>query len=86
MHPKFIVRILCVPIGFAFLTATVIAQIGREVAIPVHMQDGQEFQTDVRVLIAHGEELFKAAWTAQDGAGRPLTKGTGLDFRTRTFH
>ena len=85
MHPKFIVRILCGLIGFAFLTATVIAQIGREVAIPVHLQDGQEFQTDVRVLIAHGEELFKAAWTAQEGAGRPLTKGTGLALSDSNF-
>src|SRR5437667_12763330 len=85
MQPKFIVRILCGLIGFAFLTATVIAQIGREVAIPVHLQDGQEFQTDVRVLIAHGEELFKAAWTAQEGAGRPLTKGTGLALSDSNF-
>ncbi len=25
----------------------------------------------------HGEKLFKANWTSQEGGGRPLTKGTG---------
>ena len=78
MRRKFIVRFLCVLIGFAFLTATTIAQIGREVAIPLHLQDGQKFQTGINGLIAYGEKLFKAEWTAQEGAGRPLTKGTGL--------
>ena|SRR5436190_12540438 len=73
-----LLRRLCVLIGFAFLTATTIAQIGREVAIPLHLQDGQEFQTGINGLIAYGEKLFKAEWTAQEGAGRPLTKGTGL--------
>ena len=28
-------------------------------------------------LIAHGELLFSANWTHQEGGGRPLTKGTG---------
>ena len=31
----------------------------------------------LRHLIRHGERLFSAAWTVQDGAGRPLSKGTG---------
>lgn len=54
-----------------------LAQIGVEVAIPVHLQDGQEYQTPIRDLIQFGEKLFNAMWTSQEGAGRPLTKGTG---------
>jgi len=52
-------------------------KIGREVAIPVHLQDGQEFEVPVAKLISYGRELFMAMWTSQEGAGRPLTKGTG---------
>src|SRR5947208_16863296 len=28
-------------------------------------------------FLIHGELLFKANWTEQEGGGRPLTKGTG---------
>lgn len=52
-------------------------EIGREVAIPRHLQDGEEFEIPLLALIRHGENLFKAAWTEQEGGGRPLTKGTG---------
>lgn len=52
-------------------------KIGREVAVPVHLQDGQEYQLSVSKLIRFGEKLFTAMWTSQEGAGRPLTKGTG---------
>jgi cytochrome c peroxidase len=51
--------------------------IGREVAVPCHLQDGQEFQLSLQDLIAHGTKLFTAMWTIQEGGGRPLTKGTG---------
>ena len=51
--------------------------IGREVAIARHLQDGQEFDLSIRKLIAFGEKLFTARWTIQEGAGRPLSKGTG---------
>jgi hypothetical protein len=54
-----------------------LAQIGAEVAIPVHLQDGQEYQIPLKNLIAYGGKLFDAMWTVQEGAGRPLTKGTG---------
>jgi di-heme oxidoreductase (putative peroxidase) len=50
---------------------------GREVAIPVHLQDGDEFTTPIRRLIQYGEKLFNAKFTVQEGAGRPLSKGTG---------
>ena len=62
------------------LTAGVLGQspeIGREVAIPIHLQDGEEFTTPLRQLIQYGLQLFNARFTVQEGAGRPLSKGTG---------
>src|SRR5713226_7383336 len=53
------------------------AEIGREVAIPRHLQDGEEFRVSLRELLEHGQKLFTAVWTIQEGGGRPLTKGTG---------
>ncbi len=52
--------------------------IGAEVAVPIHLaDDGQEFSASLKDLLAHGQRLFEANWTDQEGAGRPLTKGTG---------
>ncbi len=51
--------------------------IGREVAIADHLRDGEEFMVPLPELLAHGQELFAANWTSQEGAGRPLSKGTG---------
>src|SRR3989442_7093286 len=51
--------------------------IGLEVAIPRHLQDGEEFTISLQDLLAHGQKLFEAVWTSQEGGGRPLTKGTG---------
>jgi hypothetical protein len=53
------------------------AQIGQEHALARHLQDDEEFRTPLRELIEHGKKVFCANWTDQDGAGRPLTKGTG---------
>jgi hypothetical protein len=53
------------------------AQIGSEKAIPRHLRDGEEFEIGIEALLRHGEALFTAGWTVQDGGGRPLTKGTG---------
>jgi hypothetical protein len=53
------------------------SSIGREVSVPVHLQDGQEFTIPLEKLLAHGKLLFNANWTEQEGGGRPLTKGTG---------
>jgi Di-haem oxidoreductase, putative peroxidase len=53
------------------------AQVGREVAIPRHLQDGEEFTIPIAQLIDFGAKLFNAKFTAQEGAGRPLSKGTG---------
>src|SRR5215813_8148600 len=51
--------------------------IGQEVAVPRHLQDGEEFTTPLAKLLAHGQLLFTANWTIQEGGGRPLTKNTG---------
>lgn len=53
------------------------SSIGREVAIPRHLQDNEEYQIPLGSLIEYGKKLFTASWTIQEGAGRPLTKGTG---------
>src|SRR5437016_10440405 len=53
-------------------------KVGQEVAIPVHMQDGEEYQTSLRELIAYGQKVFTASWTIQEGGGRPMSKGTGM--------
>jgi hypothetical protein len=51
-------------------------QIGTEVAIPHHLADGDEFNASERQLLAYGFDLFNARFTIQEGAGRPLSKGT----------
>lgn len=53
------------------------SQVGREVAIPTHLQDGEEFTISLRQLIEYGSQLFNAKFTVQEGAGRPQSKGTG---------
>ncbi len=53
------------------------SQLGLEVAVPRHLQDGDEFALPLPQLLAHGQTLFTAAWTSQEGGGRPLSKGTG---------
>jgi hypothetical protein len=41
------------------------------------LADGQETVVPLSQLLNHGRQLLMANWTAQEGAGRPLTKGTG---------
>ena len=53
------------------------SQIGREVAIPTHLQNGDEFKVSIAELIQFGAKLFNAKFTVEDGAGRPQSKGTG---------
>lgn len=50
---------------------------GIEVSVPEHMEDGEEFEVPIQTLNAHGAKIFSAMWTAQEGGGRPQTKGTG---------
>ena len=54
-------------------------KIGAELAIPVHLADGEEFLLPPLELIEFGKKLFMANWTEQDGGGRPLMKGTGKE-------
>src|SRR5581483_4780612 len=64
-------------LAFVFgLWATQGEDIGREVAISHHLQDGEEFAIPVHRLLKYGEKLFRANFTVQEGAGRPLAKGT----------
>ncbi len=66
-----------IPLTAVCLAATVRAQIGSEKAVSTHLRDGEEFEISLEDLLKHGEALFRAAWTVQEGGGRPLTKGTG---------
>jgi cytochrome c553 len=65
---------LVAPIPVSAQTADLI---GKELSVPQHLQDGQEFQTSLPNLIAFGSQLFSARWTTQEGQGRPQAKGTG---------
>ena len=64
---------------WAAAASTVISQssVGREVAVPNHLADGEEYSIPLKDLLVHGRTLFTAVWTIQEGGGRPLTKGTG---------
>jgi hypothetical protein len=55
------------------------AQIGSERGMPRHLPDEAEFNIPLAALLQHGEDLFRAVWTVQDGGGRPLSKGTGTE-------
>lgn len=59
------------------LVAQTTPEIGREVAVPRHLRDGEEHLIPLPSLLAHGKLLFEANWTIQEGGGRPRTKGTG---------
>ena len=50
---------------------------GREVSVPRHLADDEEFSLPLKDLLAYGKKLFMANWTDQDGGGRPGSKGTG---------
>jgi hypothetical protein len=70
--------------GLALVTAQQDAsaprsQIGREVSIPRHLADDEEFRISLEELVEHGRRLFAANWTEQEGGGRPLSKGNGRE-------
>ena len=77
MKTRILILLLAIISCVATFLAGEIKKIGREVAIPRHLQDGEEFELSTPALIAFGEKLFTAMWTSQEGAGRPLSKGTG---------
>jgi hypothetical protein len=78
VHRSFrrLVIVACIGVVLAALAQDQ-SDIGREVAIPRHLQDGEEFTIPMRDVIFYGSQLFTAKFTIQEGAGRPLTKGTG---------
>lgn len=53
------------------------ASLGREVGLPQRLVDGEEFIRPLPELLRHGEQIFRANWTIQEGGGRPYTKGNG---------
>jgi hypothetical protein len=75
MHSK---QLLSLSLTFSLSCNAVAAEIGSERAIERHLEDNQEFRLPVSDLLNHGKRLFQASWTVQEGAGRPLTKGTGM--------
>jgi hypothetical protein len=54
----------------AVLGQVSIAQLGAELAIPAHLQDGDESRTPVSQLIEYGARLFTAIFTIQQN-GNP---------------
>jgi hypothetical protein len=64
-------------LAVALILSTASADIGDERSSYERLEDGQEYTFGTRELIRHGEAAFRAQWTSQEGAGRPLTKGTG---------
>ncbi|MFV8818785.1 di-heme oxidoredictase family protein [Haliea sp. E17] len=56
---------------------TSVADIGREVALPRHLQFGEAAQLPTNEVLDHGRAVFSANWTIQEGGGRPQTTGTG---------
>ena len=60
---------LCAPLFLICIAASAqaqdsVPQVGREVAIPFHLQDGDEFTTSIHRLIQYGEKLFNAKFDA----------------------
>ena len=54
------------------MTCIAPAQIGSEKSL---LQNEELFETSLASLLKHGERVFRAVWTVQEGGGRPLTKG-----------
>jgi hypothetical protein len=73
----YLLAIVCLGLFVCGARVATQSQIGREVAVARHLQDGEEFTVSTKALVEHGRNLFTAVWTIQEGGGRPLTKGTG---------
>jgi hypothetical protein len=78
-HRPFVVAVTlsAITLFTCALAFAVAAEIGREVAVARHLADGEEHELPIQTVVAHGQRLFSAMWTAQEGGGRPLTKGSG---------
>lgn len=75
--PSVSVLLTILLLGGIAVARTLASEIGHEKGVPVHLQDGEELQMLPRKLIEFGQALFVARFTAEDGLGRPQTKGTG---------
>ena len=64
-------------VTFTLCFSSALGQIGEDRALPNHLADGQEYTLPLKKLLGHGEKVFAARWTVQEGFGRPLSKGTG---------
>lgn len=69
----------CIALFFSSAAFAQTSNIGREISVPVHLEDGQEYKLSIPDLLLHGRKLFIANWTTSEGGGRPLTKGTGKE-------
>lgn len=74
---KLILALFLFGLLFTASAASIATEIGKEVSVPKRLNSGDEYNLSTRTLIEHGKKLFEADWTAQEGGGRPLTKGVG---------
>ena len=51
-------------------------KLGQEIAVPHHFSEEDLARKTISEILSHGKLLFSANWTEQEGAGRPLMKGT----------
>lgn len=75
--PKWIAEVTALLGGAILWASSAHSEIGEEVAVENHLEDGDEFIISQKELIEHGRLLFEANWTIQEGGGRPQTKGVG---------
>ncbi len=61
----------------ALCAQTTVSNLGEERSLVWHLSDSDAHSRPLGEFLAHGERLFAAKWTEQDGGGRPLSKGTG---------
>jgi hypothetical protein len=78
---KRFVVFLALSCSFSFVNAgncgyTGHSTLGEEVAVR-HLHDGDEHRVPITVLAKQGATLFADDYSEQDGAGRPVMKGTG---------
>jgi cytochrome c peroxidase len=75
--PLVLAVVLSLRVSDAADLARKVFKLGNETSISSHLADGEELRLATPILIGRGKLLFNANWTDQEGAGRPLTKGTG---------
>jgi mono/diheme cytochrome c family protein len=73
-HVAVVVATLC---AGAIVAQSPPVSLGDERAVRRHLASEQEFNLPIPELVEFGRTLFVANWTVDDGAGRPLSKGTG---------